>query len=353
MFNADAGTWAAASSAGKVIQSASFPAALLANGLVLTADGGNAQYYHLVSREWTDTAVMTEVRTGFKLVALMDGRALAVGGLTKPNVASSTAEVYDPNANCWSVAKSMKRPRADGLRAALLANGKVMVVGGDYIDTTTRSTKAPSSQAYNPVYDGWSSIAKLASPRTNFALAAVPGGGALVSGGYSSMAAKGKAPVTTVLASAERWSPKTNKWTPAAPMLRARDSHQMVTLPSGKVLAAGGIRKHGVGFGSSTSRSADDGAKALRSVEIYDPVTDTWTAAAPMATARAYDYSFSLVLLRTGEILAVGGNGAGKPYKGGNTAKTSAEVYNPLTKTWRTVANLPGFTVNRHFQIAT
>lgn len=33
------------------------------------------------------------MRTGFKLVALMDGRALAVGGLTKPNVASSTAEV--------------------------------------------------------------------------------------------------------------------------------------------------------------------------------------------------------------------------------------------------------------------
>lgn len=58
----------------------------------------------------------------------------------------------------------MKRPRADGLRAALLANGKVMVVGGDYIDTTTRSTKAPSSQAYNPVYDGWSSIAKLVPP---------------------------------------------------------------------------------------------------------------------------------------------------------------------------------------------
>lgn len=45
MFNADAGTWAAASSAGKVIQSASFPAALLANGLVLTADGGALSTY--------------------------------------------------------------------------------------------------------------------------------------------------------------------------------------------------------------------------------------------------------------------------------------------------------------------
>lgn len=61
------------------------------------------------------------------------------------------------------------------------------------------------------------------------------------------------------------------------------------------MLAADGIRKHGAGFGSSTSRSADDGAKALRSVETYDLITDTCTAAAPMVTAPAHDFSFSLV----------------------------------------------------------
>ncbi|WP_285503705.1 discoidin domain-containing protein [Actinokineospora sp. NBRC 105648] len=82
------------------------------------------------------------------------------------------------------------------------------------------------------------------------------------------------------------------------------------TLPDGRVLVTGG----------SNAEKAS----------IYNPFTDTWTAAAPMRIARGYQ---GQTTLSTGEAFTVGGS-----WSGGEGGK-SGEVYTPATNTWRT---LPG-----------
>ena len=76
---------------------------------------------------------------------------------------------------------------------------------------------------------------------------------------------------TTLLASSEIYNPRSDKWTEAAPMPRARTQHSAVTLFDGRVLVSGGIDA--------------DGAPT-NTTFIYDPGTDTWTDGPPMTVAR-------------------------------------------------------------------
>ncbi len=84
-------------------------------------------------------------------------------------------------------------------------------------------------------------------------------------------------------------------------MVTAREGHTATLLPSGKVLVAGGW------FPLGTS---------LRSAELYNPATGTWTLIRSMRGARAFH---TATLLLSGKVLvAAGVNGA---------ALTSAELY--------------------------
>lgn len=121
------------------------------------------------------------------------------------------------------------------------------------------------------------------------------------------------------LSSAELYNPSTGKWTLTGSMTIARDGHDAVLLPNGNVLVAGGL-----------DPNACCGAPPLASAELYNPTTGTWTATGSMTTGR---YSFILILLPSGEVLAAGGADNG-------TALTSAELYNPATGTWTATGSM-------------
>jgi hypothetical protein len=70
-------------------------------------------------------------------------------------------------------------------------------------------------------------------------------------------------------------------------MSTARSNHTATLLADGRVLVAGGY----------------NGAY-LSSAELYDPATDSWSAAAPMSTAREYH---TATLLPGGQVLVAGG----------------------------------------------
>ena len=84
-------------------------------------------------------------------------------------------------------------------------------------------------------------------------------------------------------------------WTPTAgAMATPRESHTATLLSNGKVLVAGG---NTVGFA------------ALKSAELYDPVTKTWSATGDMTEVRS---DHTATLLPNGKVLIVGGwNGHG------------------------------------------
>jgi hypothetical protein len=114
-------------------------------------------------------------------ICLTDGRLLVAGGWRHSGLPSSVpplgeAQVYDPAANTWSRAASLKTPRAQHA-AVLLADGRVLVVGG--------LNHAPLAEAeiYDPRADTWTKVAPMEEARYGHA-ASVANGLVIVTGGF-------------------------------------------------------------------------------------------------------------------------------------------------------------------------
>ncbi|MFM8430915.1 MAG: Kelch repeat-containing protein, partial [Holophagaceae bacterium] len=106
----------------------------------------------------------------------------------------------------------------------------------------------------------------MATGRSGHTVTVLSDGKILVTGGYSAS--------NTVLSSVEVYDPVANTWTTKASMSTARHFHKATLMPDGKVLVTGG---------AGTSASSPS---YLNSVEVYDPVANTWTSKASFATAR-------------------------------------------------------------------
>jgi N-acetylneuraminic acid mutarotase len=100
-----------------------------------------------------------------------------------------------------------------------------------------------------------------------------------------------------------------SEWNATSPMHNSRFASGAVVLPSGKVLVVGG-------------QSIINDEFATRA-EIYDPLTETWTATTPMPAGHRY----TATLLNTGEVLVVGDDTLG-------SANPTGYVYNETTSTW-------------------
>ncbi|WP_437806597.1 kelch repeat-containing protein [Sorangium sp. So ce1078] len=130
------------------------------------------------------------------------------------------------------------------------------------------------------------------------------------------------------LAEVELYDPITDSWTAAAAMNNARTGHTATVLGDGRVLVAGGQWE---------PEWDGDRTDPIDSVELYDPITDSWTAAAPLRSAR---HHHTATLLDDGRVLVVGGSGYG------GISLDSAEVYDPATDSWTAAA--PMLTVRTH-----
>ncbi len=106
---------------------------------------------------------------------------------------------------------------------------------------------------------------------------------------------------------------------------RTRMWGNAVTYDKGKVLLVGG----------SDRTQNPPTTSAVYRVDLNGP-TPVITAAAPMASARAFHNS---VTLPTGDVLVIGGNNTGAQFDDAGSVLT-AEAWNPTTNQWRTLANM-------------
>ncbi|WP_437927614.1 kelch repeat-containing protein [Sorangium sp. So ce291] len=129
-------------------------------------------------------------------------------------------------------------------------------------------------------------------------------GKVLVAGGFH---------VVTPLASAELYDPTDYTWSLVQPMITARGAHTATLLKGGQVLVVGGSNGGGR-------------RELIDAVELYDPMTATWTSRAPLSTVR---YAHSATLLPDGKVLVAGGR-----RDVDFVLLYSAELYDPVTDTW-------------------
>jgi N-acetylneuraminic acid mutarotase len=320
-------------------------AALLPSGQVLVIGGyqgsgsgafalGTAELYDPASKTWSMAANVPGACSGGSATTLPNGKVLSVCGLTVyiytpatnswsgPTVAPhyyrwgsatlllngkvlligaqgfANADLYNPATNTWASAGVLPVALSN-YTTTLLANGNVLVVGGN---TPTGTYSIPVSQSmvelYNATTNTWSAAATLATPRSSHSATLLASGQVLVAGGLNlQLGASSSSQTSTKLASAELYNPATNSWSAAANLTTTRYGHGSVTLTDGRAMVIAG--------GTPTS---------AKNAEIYDPVTNIWSVSGTLGTL--HKYQSTSTLLQDGSVLVVGGSDGTGPVAG-------------------------------------
>ncbi|HWO01292.1 MAG TPA: kelch repeat-containing protein [Blastocatellia bacterium] len=280
----------------------SHTATLLINGKVLVAAGtsgvfdnnpfNTAELFDPATEEWSTTGNLITARMEHTATILSDGKVLVIGGFNFlgtnfPGVLSS-AELYNPETGIWNETGDLKTPRYRHT-ATLLQNGKVLVAGGmgdrDLID---------SAELYDPDTGMWSPAGKINTPRYYHTAALLQNGKVLVAGGVIR---------NFPIGSAELYDPDTEMWKTTGSLNQPR-LYPATVLLSGKVLIAGG-----------------------NTAELYDPETEKWSLTTRLNAPRLYH---TTTLLPDGRVLAAGGSSV---FSSVGILKSS-ELYDPDTETW-------------------
>ena len=299
----------------------------LADGSALAASGGtrigssittfiNSARWNVATQDWQAVGSMIFGRYLPSATLLADGKVLIAGGAVTntQTIGMSKAEIFDPSTNQFTqTAGDLPSGRANHV-AALLPNGKVLIVGGTKGPSEPQATVtfSPSTGLFT------NGVNMVATGRVEFAGARLPDGRILYCGGCTSdSCASGR--VNTC----EIYDGTNDTVVATGSMVAASSEHSMITLPTGKILLAGGV--------TST---------ILGRAEIYDPTAGTWSTTGPFLTART---GCSLALLPDGRVLCAGGVTLVNSQP---VYLTSAEIYDPGTPTVCDVKQLDG-TTNR------
>jgi WD40 repeat protein len=245
---------------------------------------------------WSATSSMAVARGSMTATLLANGRVLVVGGAQE-----SSTELYDQSSGSWMPGGTLNVPR--WLHAAVrLPDGRVLVAGGGAYTST--------AELYNPATNSWTPTGSMSIDRYDFSGTLLHDGRVLVVGGYS-LSAGGQS-----TARVELYNPATGTWALTGSLRTPRRNHTATLLPNGTVLVAGGFNAGGW----------------LRSAELYDPARGRWSRVAPMTTAREHA---SAVLLGDGRVLMAGG--------GNPSALQSAELYDPAANRWTRTGSMNGY----------
>src|SRR3954451_9726745 len=284
--------------------------ALLANGKVLAYDsvGDNAtETYpvqdHTRGTVWdpaTGTQAPVDVATGYNifcsgLAHLLDGRLFVAGGNKDQQLNGIVqTHLFDPASNLWSLGPSMAAGRWYPT-VTPLSNGEMLITSGRVDTPEVRTLPGPlralgTASLSLPLYP-WLDVA--------------PNGLAFYSGPDQTLRTLNTAGTGAWQAFAQRDS-----------INRDYGSHALYDV--GKELVAGG--------GPST--------KSALVIDI-NGATPQVSATAPMAFGRR---QHNLTVLADGAVLATGGNSSGASLVDLNAGVYPAELWNPATGQWRTLA---------------
>jgi Galactose oxidase, central domain len=219
-------------------------ATLLPEGKVLIAGGSDgsganlstAELYDPATAKFHSTGNLTGPRCDAAAVLLKNGKVLLIGGDgAHEDEQVATAELYDPATGRFTATGSMNVPRSIH-SAVLLEDGRVLVVGGTSAGHYPQARIEASAEIYDPATGRFALTGSMSAARHKLAAVLLADGRVLVVGGSDNRDWRGK------YASAEIFDPATGRFASAGNMSEQRFklTHAMVRLPDGRVLIAGG-----------------------------------------------------------------------------------------------------------------
>ncbi|MFA5031457.1 MAG: kelch repeat-containing protein [bacterium] len=260
-------------------------AILLYNGKLLYLDGNDFWFFQPDSNNWRSAGVSLASWSSWNCYTLLkDGRVLIIYN-------GQNCQLYNYTSNTLSVTGSTSSVHTTGVEV-LLPNGKVLIAGGWV-------TMPKRCELYDPVLGVWSLTDSMKTKRTAHVgmLFPPPWNKVLMSGD--------DLPSELYDLTTEKWSSTDTMEQPTATI------EAMALLPNGKALLAGG-----------------SDSKICR---IFDPDVEQWTTVDAMNIARDH---FSLSILYTGKILAMGTQASGFP--------PQCEIYDPSNGVWQTKTEVLG-----------
>ncbi len=235
---------------------------------------------HVLSNpnDWTALEPLKKKRAFHTSTLLPDDRILTCGGSDGTTTLGS-CELWDPVNRTWDYTGSMIYPRTRHT-ATLLPNGNVLMTGGA-INASTYAVN--TAEIYYPASGRFSLTGSMAHERANHTATLLPDGNVLVAGGNT---------IGGYSSSSEIYFTTKAAWVDpigSPTMTAARAQHTATLLQNGNILVTGGVNQYG----------------AMKTTDLYNFTTQSWTASIPMNSPR---YAHTANLLRDGRVLAIGGS---------------------------------------------
>ena len=254
--------------------------------------------------EWGSRSSLIEANSELA-VAEANGKLYLLGGYPMNRQTARTVQVYDIAADRWELGPPLLLPNNHGMAATV--NGKIYLIGGQTLADDPPGTNSYVDTVYelDPATGVWTAKARMPTARSS-GVAVVLDGKIYVAGGRVPRGADFAV-----------YDPATNQWQ-ALPDLPTQRNHITGAAINGRIHIVGGRQGNGLSPLMTTAH------------EVYDPLTQTWSAAAPMLRQRS---GMNGVMAR-GCFHVWGGEGPGGMFP-------DHDYYDPRNNLWVSLKDMP------------
>jgi N-acetylneuraminic acid mutarotase len=211
------------------------------------------EIYNYASNTWSTGAPIPVPTRGMAFAFGQDSMIYSFGGFSGSHL--NVVFRYDVNTNAWTSLAPMPTACWE-CTAATAPNGKIFVFGGENALTLV--------QVYDPIANTWTIASPMSLPSMMHSAVTAPNGKIYVMGGYNG----------TIYADNRIYDPLLDSWSTGASMPAPRNQFGVTLGPDGKIYIIGGKASYG-----------NNSMPFFATVDIYDPVTDTWAPGTALPVA--------------------------------------------------------------------
>lgn len=222
---------------------------------------------------------------GVAVIRALDGKIWWMGGMVFPSFAKDFVLTYDPSSDAWE--EVIRKKYKEGFGYAYIPGYHTIIPPMHEKRVAHEAVMTSDGKVY--VMGGWRAVRNPSGP------------------------VRIEAMVTNTV---ECYDPKTKTWEYKSPLSTKRMLFAAVLGPDNKIFV----------FGGAAGDAANQSTPVLDTVEVYDPMTDTWAKRSSMPSPRK---SHSAVQSSDGKIYILGGTNVtyGQPLR-------EVYIYDPRSDTW-------------------